>query len=217
MDKEIETAALQIRNDRIRVRNRFDGHIFDLRRIAAVRAVSPVIVELLENNAVADTPGNKLVRPRADRVILIITVVRRYDCGREIGKEIAVCLIQCDDDRPVIRSFYALNTGKRRCKDVAVARISAPLYGINHIVCRHFTSVVEFHTVTELEGIGGLIVADLIAFRNRGNQISLTVRLDKTLVDIVENLSCTGRDRFVRVHTVDIIRDADSYGVGLCG
>ena len=195
---DVHRAALERHDERLGILINLIGDLVHL------RALAPVIGEALQHKILLRGAGDKLERTGTDRV-RAVGVVLRCDGQRHVGEEIAVGSLEHNGDI-IAADVDGVNVIQR-----------LPVTGLHSLVdrpcdihCRDLAAVVELHTGAEMERISELIVGDLPALGDGGDQVAVRVGLDEPLKHVEQHLAVRGGDGGIGVKAVfQVLRDAD--------
>ena len=204
MGKYIHSAALEAEKNAVGILNDLIGDL------GQVGLFAPVIIKPLQHHGLLSRPGNELERAGAHGDGILLRVVLGQHSGGQIRSKLIIGLLQLETDG-VIPLLIHLHVGKSRhlddvCRSIGIA---AALVGPDHVLRRHFLTVVELHTGAELKGIQQMVLGNGIALRHSGIQVAAGVGLQKSFKYVEHDLTSSCLHGFVRVKTaVQVLGDA---------
>ena len=206
---QVDGAALQAHDHAVHALDDLKGDLVQIGRGA------PVLVELLQHHVVLRGAGHKLVGAGADGEGAHVGVVGGDDGGSHVGQELVARLLQSDHHSAVVGGGDGVDDAQRGHQRLALALVGAALQRVDDVVDGHSVAVMEFHALTQGEGVGQSVGGDLVVLGHGADQLAGGVGLHQTLVDVEHDLTGAGRVGVVGVEgVVQVLRDAHDDLVG---
>ena len=212
MSAQVNGAALEAQHQAVGILDDLKGHLVQL------GGGAPVLVKLLQHNAVLRSAGDELEGAGAHGGGVLLVVIGGQDGGGEVSQELVVRRFQGDGHGLVIHLFHRLNGLEGGNQRLAVGVIGAPLNGIDHVVRGHGFAVMELHALTQGEGVGFLVVREGVALGNGRGQVAVRGGLHQALKHVEHDLFGAGCHSHMGVQAlVQVLGNAHGDLVGLGG
>ena len=203
---QVDGPAVQVHHQSVGIFADLIGDLVQPRRGA------PVILEPLHDEILLGGPGHEPEGAGAHRSRVLIFIVRGDDGGRHIADELQVPLCDGNGNGLFVQGLHTLDSRKRRYQRLLLTlrHSGAAIDGIYNILCGHCLAVVELHSLTKREGIGGSILGQRVFLRHSGDHFAVGIGLHQSLEDVEQDLSGSCGHRLVGVKTVvQVLGDAN--------